>query len=150
VSTNPTRTALVIGLLGLLSACTARADADYYRWVDGDGQVHYSQQPPADRPAEARRHRPERPGEPGPDSLPAARLERSAKPASPEPDEAGPEGLPAPDPALCAQARQLLHSLSGPVRMRARHPDGHHVVLTEADRQEQRQLARQVIEHHCP
>lgn len=33
-------------------ACTQLAHADIYKWVDEQGQVHYSQQPPQDRPAE--------------------------------------------------------------------------------------------------
>jgi hypothetical protein len=39
-------------LLALLLATSASLASGIYKWVDVDGQVHYSQMPPTDRPSE--------------------------------------------------------------------------------------------------
>jgi len=38
--------------LTLLCSLSFLAQAEIYKWTDENGQVHYTQQPPADRPAE--------------------------------------------------------------------------------------------------
>lgn len=124
----------------LSSVATSAASKGYYRWTDAQGQIHYTQNPPLDQPAEFIRTGP-------PHVTPALMPAETADGGHPEVETW--EGLPEPDPELCRQAREVLESLDGYVRIRARKPDGTHTVLTEADKEEQREIAREAIELYC-
>jgi len=52
---RPSRLHVLVPVLALVLAETASGDQRLYRWVDGDGNVHYSDQVPADqsKPAKA-------------------------------------------------------------------------------------------------
>ena len=39
-------------LLAILLATSAPLASDIYKWVDSDGQVHYTQMPPTNRPTD--------------------------------------------------------------------------------------------------
>lgn len=138
------------GLAAIVASLSVSANsAGYYRWTDEQGQTHYTQSPPQGRPAEFIR------------TSTGSRSTESAAPADTgsAPDGANNEaaesqseqleGLPAPDPALCRQAHEVLESLDGYARIRAKQPDGSYKVLDEADKAEQRQLATEAIELYC-
>lgn len=133
--------ALAMGAAVLLgTVATSAASKGYYRWTDAQGHTHYTQNPPPDQPAEFIRTGTSH-------ATPALIQVETAE--GDHPDVEILEGLPEPDPELCRQAREVLESLDGYVRIRARKPDGTHAVLTEADKEEQREIAREAIELYC-
>lgn len=112
------RIARRMGLMVLLWLATPPAYADIYKWVDKDGNIHFGDRPPADRPAERRES--SEPSADNQDSASTTPADGSA-PAAGEPGSASAEQAPLPKNAsvvmyttswcgYCKKAREYFNS----------------------------------------
>lgn len=137
--------ALALAIVGQSAAA-----AGYYRWTDDDGQTHFSQNPPENRPSEFVSRATGRPSsEPQTNAEPESseKTETDTEAENGDPEQL--QALPEKDPERCKQARNLLQTLDGYARVRARQPDGSYRVLTEEEKNEQRERAEEAIDIHC-
>ncbi len=143
-------TALTLALLGN----PAVADG-YYRWVDDQGQTHFSQRPPEGRASEyvsrttGRTISSPPPRDAAPVEAPPAPVADAPPAESEAADIDSIQGLPERDSEQCRQAREALEILDGHPRIRARGSDGEVRVLSQEEREAQRQQVQEVIDLHC-
>ena len=95
---RPLAPGLLLIVLGAFCLPTAVAGQTVYRWVDADGVVHFSDQPP---PEEAGKEVESMP-------LPSAPTVRSAPPPAPRPSDQAPAVTPAPASPAPRPAAQAL------------------------------------------
>ena len=121
-----------------------------YRWTTEEGEVRYSDRPPAPGTAYERLNdstwrQPQRPV-------------AEAKPTQSSPDERQTETESAPeraqaavekDPLLCQKARQNLWEMDHSARIRIIGDDGSYRFLDEEEKEAERRKARQVIDLNC-
>lgn len=120
-------------------------EAEVYTWVDEDGKRHYSDQPPADAGHEVEQK-----------DYEITNIDRGYPPASVIPrdeDEPGPEERERDAAhqkqlaAACAEARERLRTMRGPVRFWDE--DGHPVHVTEREREAMARDLEKEIEERC-
>ncbi len=127
----------------------AVAKSGYYRWLDDNGQVHFTQKPPLDRPAtfvkstSSQSRDDVNPQYPQP--VPPKRAESA--PSDKQPEQL--EILPDKDPERCEQARTALQSLSRGQRVRVKDENGEMRVLNFDEMDSQRKKAQELIDIYC-
>lgn len=125
------------------------AQGTVYRWVDAQGQVHYSQTPPPTIGAEPQAIRP----------VPAGPPPAAAKSAAPPPKTPAAPAAAAPDPKAereararrCTEARERIQYLEEktPRRLGIEQPDGSLARMTEEQFQERLDKARDEAIRNC-
>lgn len=120
-------------------------DAEVYTWVDENGKRHYSDQPPVEVEREVERKDYEITnidrGYPPASAIP--RDEKTPDPAEQARREADEERL----AAACAQARERLRMMRGPVRFWDE--DGNQVHVTEREREAMARDLEKEIQQRC-
>jgi hypothetical protein len=135
------RELFLIALAGAMSAAHA---ADAYKWIDGDGTVHYSDTEP---PAEAKAQKVHLSGT-------LALQEASSGAAATDADNAAPaasaSAIAAADPqARCDRARKDLELLQGGGTVGRDDGTGKAVAFSEEARQSEIARAQNLIAHSC-
>ena len=135
-------------LLGASSFSHAGPDG-HYRWTDENGKVHYSDRPPAGVDAEFIRFtgsksspKPSTPE--GEENTAGAKAEGATPPGTLEVEPETPK-----DPKICAQAQSNLKALSGNPKVRITETDGSKRLLTNDEKEAQRERARGFIKLYC-
>lgn len=138
----------------LLALLPLTAQATIYRWVDAQGQVHYSQTPPPEAGAEPQSIR----------TLPAAAPPAARQPASTAPGAGGASAPPpagkteearkaeaAARPQRCQAAREHLRYLEEktPRRLGVTQPDGSMARMTEEEFAGRLRTTREAIARDC-
>ena len=137
---------LALGVSASLSALAAQNGT--YRWYDENGTVHYSDVPPEGVEAEFIKF-----------ASSGKSKEETATDANAQPGDdqtAGDkskvydkmEAMPPKDPELCKKAKANLKALEG-ARIRITEPDGTKRILTEEEKEIQRENARKFIKINC-
>ncbi len=140
---------LLTGALAVTVSAEA-GKAGYYRWVDDEGKVNFTQQPPVGRESEfvasdTGRSVPSSDTEPAADSSAPA---ETAGNSTPPPQRL--EVLPEKDPARCTQAKNFLQQLGNKSRrVRVRDESGEPRLLSDDEIAEQQQRAQEMIDIHC-
>lgn len=127
--------------VGIIASLTLQAEQNgIYRWTDNNGVTQYSDRPPE-----------------GVESMFVKTSTGKRAPATePEPTTTASEDnapqtmevMPEKDPALCKQAQQNLKALES-ARIRITEPDGSKRIITEEEKEAQRENARKFIKVHC-
>lgn len=134
-------------LSSLLSTSYA---AQIYRWVDADGQPHYSENPPREIEAEILNIRATGSGSAGSATTPNT-SKPAAKPKSPKTEEKSltEEHSPEDKAKYCQQSRDLLQRMNGNTQRRFEQPDGSFKRLTQADIADYLSQAQAGIKSYC-
>lgn len=149
-----TRVFSALFLASLLASPAVLADKQgYYRWRDANGTLHFSQQPPVDRPYEfvrddGARYLGQRPA---PETSQTQNATQGLQPKATTEDKGDRmEALPPKDPERCAQAKQNLRTLDRKgVRIRSTDSQGNSRYLNQEELAEQRRRAEQAREVFC-
>ena len=144
------KTLLISGLglvLGATSLSTLAAKSGYYRWIDAEGEVHFSQKPPVGHRyefVETQTGRRSSIAEETPEDPPASAA------GIPGTTPKSMEVLPPKDPDICQQAKGNLQSLSrSGARIKATDADGNSRYLNAEEIEQQRLRAEEAIRIHC-
>jgi hypothetical protein len=147
-------------LLALLILISANAFAAVNKWVDAQGRIHYSDQPPptSEVKAEALRSTSNTEGSAG-TSAPAApktiaEREAELKKAQQAKQEAADKAAQKQaaeeiKKSNCAAAQQYLRSLQSGVRMMEVGPNGEQSIVTDEQRQQRLEKAQKDVSTHC-
>lgn len=139
---NKVTGALIIGLSILLASSIQAASNGHYRWTDKTGTVQYSDRPPEGVEAEFIQF----------SGSPTPTRENKDDSATQQPeDEQGQrtlQAMPEKDPKLCEQAKKNLKALEAS-RIRITEPDGSKHILSEEEKEQQRENARKFIKVYC-
>jgi hypothetical protein len=136
----------ILGLAILVTIAASHISAGqngHYRWTDADGTVQYSDRPPEGIEAEfikfstGKRSKTEQKNTSGDED----EIKTAGKPQQLE-------VMPEKDPALCQQAQNNLTALKA-ARIRISEADGSKRILTEDEKESQRENARKFIKIHC-
>lgn len=142
---------LAIAVLVVASASALAAKNGYYRWIDDNGQPHFTQKPPLDRPSKfietGRGYASDDVDPPYPATIPPKRADSSPKSNKEDPKQF--EVLPDKDPARCEQARKALENFSRGQRVRVKGDDGEYRVLNTDEQTEQKSRAQEAISIYC-
>lgn len=132
-------------LMTLGSADLLAGKSGYYRWVDDEGETHFTQKPPQGKPSVFIETVSGRQGKaPSTESAQSGSSNRAA----PEPGKM--EVLPPKNPELCTRAKGNMESLSiSGARIKATGKDGEARYLTPEEIEVQKQRAKDVIDIHC-
>jgi len=126
-----------------IAAGSHGATSGHYRWTDNNGQVQYSDRPPAGVDSEfikfATGTR---------SKVDAAPSDQTPNPNSKQVLPTMVEVAPKKDPALCKQAKHNLKAMDS-ARIRITEADGSKHFLTEQEREGQRENARKFIKINC-
>jgi len=145
---NPLLQLIAITLLLLAASSTMAA---MYKWVDDEGNIHYSQTPPMERQSEQI----EKPRMPAPppkaDAAPAdtTTAEPTAGTESEGPSE---EEIRAEKERVaeeCRRARQWISEIENKPRLRVRDDSGNLRYLTEEERQARLKQAQDYLRKYC-
>ncbi|MEE8057196.1 MAG: DUF4124 domain-containing protein [Pseudomonadales bacterium] len=132
----------LIFLFGLSASLTLQAvPQGHYRWIDESGTVQYSDRPPEGIKSEFIKF-----SSGGKSSKANSANTEEAKKEPKIHDEM--EMLPPKDPKLCQQAQSNLQALQA-ARIRITEPDGSKRIITEEEKEDQRENARKFIKLHC-
>ncbi|MDX9873413.1 MAG: DUF4124 domain-containing protein [Spongiibacteraceae bacterium] len=138
----------LLAAVALMTTATAQAASGYYRWTDDSGKVQFTQQPPAGRPYQFIRTSTGTAESAAGTATPAAREPADDAAAASQPITAF-QGIPARDPAQCAQARSNLEVLNSSARIRGQSADGEMRYLTPDEIETQRKLAQEAADIYC-
>ncbi len=129
-------------LLTIMMIFTSSASAGLYKWVDNDGNVHYSQKRPANQQFERLKAPP-----PAPDN--AKPLYKSSAPAKTTSKTAATETAKNKEIRAknCAQAKKNLNNFQ--VHRRIRDKDGNVTVIDDKVRASQIENAKKAISNYC-
>lgn len=135
-------------LLGIGMACLALASVEVqadivYKWLDDQGGVHLSAQPPVGREYEKIAVST---GHSAPPAKSADASETEAKPA-PSAVQANPAIKK--DPKICKSAKSNLETLSLGGQIRLKDEYGGERILSEEEVAQQKKRAQDVIKQHC-
>lgn len=138
-----------ICLIAVMSAGVL-AKSGYYRWLDDNGQAHFTQRPPLDRPSqfiETTRgySNSDEINSESPQTAPPQRADST--PANRAPGQL--EILPDKDPERCTQARSALQSFSRGQRVRVTDDKGDSRILNEEEKNSQKEKALELIKIYC-
>jgi hypothetical protein len=139
----------VIALVIAGLSCTGLAAESLYRWTDDQGNVQFSQHPPANRPFAEVNIRTSPP--------PGGQLREREKPSDPAPAADQPEATQQPAPSLsaadraqlCQQARSDSSTLVNNPRLMRTLPSGERERIGEEERQELIRKAQAEIQTFC-
>jgi len=139
-----------------LSVFSSLTSAGIYKWVDEQGNVHYSQQPPANTSAQkmkVQHHAPRDVSSYKKPTLkkPGASADNSEKNAATTEPEKKPETRAEKKRRLaaCEQARRNLKYMSEVGRIREKDKDGNTVYLSQKQKEAKMKQARELISKHC-
>lgn len=136
--------ALIFGL-GLVIATSIHANqAGHYRWTDDKGTVQYSDRPPEGIKAEFIKFAS---GRHSTDNDATSAQGNASTGSAGTPAQIVPAAS-IKDPELCKQAQKNMKALDS-ARIRITEPDGSKRLLTEEEKEEQRQSAQKFINVHC-
>lgn len=137
--------AILLIIVGGYSQTLFAENSGYYRWKDETGNLKLSDRPPANG-IEA-------------EFIPSTNLRKSAVSESSTPTSQQKaantqlptemEVLPEKDPAVCQQAKSNLEILNGKTRIRIVGEDGNKRLISDEERNLQKERARQSIDIHC-
>ena len=138
--------------LACLIACLsagAIAKSGYYRWLDDNGQPHFTQKPPLDRPSqfiETRRgYSSDEINPENPQSVPPKRADSAPTDKAPKQLEI----LPDKDPERCAEARNALQNFSRGQRVRVTDDQGEARILNREEMDAQKAKAQELVNIYC-
>ncbi len=138
----------------LLVASPVVLGGGYYTWKDDNGVTHFAKTPPTDVSSESRNFGIQRDihtryvtPSPSAETPKAAATDAPAQ-SAPTETAAAPD-IYAKDPERCAQAQRNLETLQSNRPIRATAADGSKSLLTPEQRQQQRELAMEVVSIHC-
>lgn len=137
--------ALILGLL------TVPAAAAMYKWVDEEGNTHYSQTPPPDRPAETIAAPKAPPAPPQRETTAEETADGEGETGATEesgPSEAERRRVERENAARCREAREVLQRYETTARIRVPDGDGFRY-LSEEERQQHIRDARKIIQERC-
>jgi len=148
------KTLLISGLCAALFIASFNSYADksgYYRWTDGEGKIHFTQQPPNGRASVFIKT------SSGASLDSDVSLNQSGAENSADKIAAGGDALPEKmevlppkNPELCAKAKANMQSLAANgTRIRISNADGSSRFLNSEEIAEQRNRAQDVINVHC-
>ncbi|WP_372747948.1 DUF4124 domain-containing protein [Litorivivens sp.] len=145
---------LALALLIIVAGSAVTAKTGYYRWVDDNGQPHFTQKPPLDRPSTfiptGRGYSDDSVNPPYPPKVPAKRADSGTEPAPEKPEKNKEfEVLPDKDPARCEQARKALQNFSRGQRVRVKDDNGEYRVLDSEEQSEQMKKAQEAVDIYC-
>lgn len=136
--------------LCLLLCGTALAKSGYYRWLDDNGQPHFTQKPPTDRPSTFIETSS---GYSRSDVQPPSQPTMPPKRANSAPAEQKPpaqfEVLPNKDPKRCMEAREAVQTFSRGQRLRVKDENGEYRLLNNEEKAEQKNRAMEQIDIYC-
>ena len=144
-------------LLVLLMLSGANAYAGLHKWVDADGKVHYSDQPPPPNvnaqtlrtPSDAAASA-SAPGEPPTAAEREAELKKAQQAKKENAEKSAQEQARAEEEkAYCAIAQKNLRALQQGVRMMDVDAQGEHYFLDDEQRQQRTEKAQQDIKTYC-
>ena len=130
------------------SALSHAGAQGHYRWTDDNGKTHYSDRPPAGTESEyikfstSKKHT----AKPS-DSTADAATDNQADTSAEGTLEIEPQSQK--DPKLCAQAQSNLKALSGNPKVRITEADGSKRLLSDNEKEVQRERARGFIKLYC-
>ncbi len=139
-------TTLLLALGLALSPLSQAGDKGTYRWYDEEGTVQYADRPPEGVDAEYIEF-----------SVSSSSRDKEEQTADSDASQDGKkepkvydemEVLPEKDPAKCQQAKDNLEALKK-ARIRITEPDGSKRMLTEEEKETQREHAKKFIDMHC-
>ena len=142
---------LVLVFVAVCLASLALAKQGYYRWLDDNGQPHFTQNPPSDRPSqfiETRQGYRSDDGEINPE-FPQTQPPKRADNPPPSAETRKFEILPDKDPDRCSQARNALASFSRGQRVRVTDEDGNSRLLNAEEQAAQKEEARKLVDIYC-
>ena len=134
---------LAIAVLVVASASALAAKNGYYRWIDDNGQPHFTQKPPLGRPSRFIVD------PPYPATIPPKRADSGTDQDSDKDEPKQFEVMPDKDPERCEQARKALDSFSRGQRVRVKDDDGEYRVLDNEEQAEQKARAQEAIDIYC-
>lgn len=135
-------------IAALSMGAVALTKTGYYRWLDDDGQPHFTQKPPIDRPSQfVETKRGYSSNEVNPDSPPAVPPKRAD--SAPASNDKQLEILPNKDPERCVQARNALQSFSRGQRVRVTDDQGETRILNQEEINTQKEKAQELIKIYC-
>lgn len=142
---------IIVMLLLIVAAPAPAAMYTMYKWVDDEGNTHYTQTPPMDREAD-RVAAP--PPVQAPASPPAAAEATPADDGEAATDDQGPteaerRAAERHNAAQCEELRSTLQRYETTPRIRVRDAGGEYRYLSEEERQAQMAKARRLIGEHC-
>ena len=143
-------TALFTCLFALLlgsSALSHAAVEGHYRWTDDSGKTHYSDRPPSGVDAEFIKFSSSKKSPPQPQEKATPAVSDQNNPSAEGTLEIVPESQK--DPQLCAQAQSNLKALSGNPKVRITEADGSKRLLSDSEKEQQRERARGFIKLYC-
>ena len=144
---------LAIAVLVVASASALAAKNGYYRWIDDNGQPHFTQKPPLDRPSRfigtSRGYSSDDVDPPYPATIPPKRADSGTDQDSDKDEPKQFEVMPDKDPERCEQARKALDSFSRGQRVRVKDDDGEYRVLDNEEQAEQKARAQEAIDIYC-
>lgn len=136
----------------LASFTTNSYAAKVYRWVDDNGNTHFSESIPRDTESEALNVRTAGTGSPSSASTSTENKKNSKdkntaaeKPAT----QLKPEVSPEDKNKFCQQSRELLQQMNGNVQRRFEQPDGSYRKLTQDEMSNYKAQAQAGIENYC-
>ncbi|MFA7552744.1 MAG: DUF4124 domain-containing protein [Spongiibacteraceae bacterium] len=132
---------IIIGLAISMTTSLHAQQNGLYRWTDANGTVEYSDRPPEGIKSEFIKYS----GSTHKSSSTATSTDTPTEQTN-APQKM--EILPEKDPELCKQAQQNLKALES-ARIRITEPDGSKRLLSEDEKEEQRDNARQFIKINC-
>jgi hypothetical protein len=147
---------LVVSILMLLG-CPALAPATtLYKWVDDEGEVHYSARPPLDRPAQTLKAPPYRDTAQSTKDAPPLRGEHAGKGHKDKEGQERETLEPPPSKAQvevsqhnCEIAKRNLDVLASPMRVQVTDSDGNPYFLDDKERAQRLAQTEKNIEKYC-
>ncbi|MFT5576903.1 MAG: hypothetical protein ACI89D_002432 [Bermanella sp.] len=140
---------LALACLIALLSMSALAKTGYYRWLDDNTQVHFTQNPPTDRPSKfvetKRGYNNDDVNPKSPQPLPPKRADSAASKQEPQQVEI----LPDKNPERCTQARDALQSFSRGQRVRVTDDKGEARILNTQELNSQKEKAQELIKIYC-
>jgi hypothetical protein len=139
-----------VAMMTTLWLCTPGVSAEVYKWVDPEGNTHYTSSPPPGQKAEAVKTAPA-PGAANPPHEP----QKSAPSATPTPAAGKPQ--PSAEPTLtpqeraerCEKAKSRLDGLQNSQRIYKTDAEGNRTRLTDEEREAGIAKAQEDIATHC-
>ncbi len=139
---------LALCLLSLVSS-ESFAAKKYYKWVDDKGVTLYSETPPRGQSAQTVTTYSSR-GTPAPQTAAEKAKQKQAASKQAEAQNTQEETRERiKDPSLCRSAKENLQVITTNHRIRLRNEDGTMALLSEEDKQKQKQDALKIIADHC-
>lgn len=135
--------------------CTTASIAGIYKWVDEQGNVHYSQQRPANATSEKMDVQKRAPRDESTYNRPGTQGKNKDTTTDSPSKTAKPEKKPETKAekqrrlAACEQARKSLQTMESVGRIRAKDKNGDTVFLSQAQKEEKMKQSREMLTQHC-